>query len=277
MLRVLRIVRRALARSLEDDLFGLAKAGAYSAILTLFPALMVVAAVLASSENTRVFLQEAADALSHILPRGTSAPATSYFLKPGDKSIGVLVTTSLVTLWTASGMMVTWMEGFRYAYQLPKTWGIVRERVIAILLVLGVFAPMMFASALLVFGGQIEIWMMEELSEERLYIVLFWLAVRWLIAAATSVAVIAVIYHFGVPRGQRWHSVLPGATLATAIWFPATLAFGWYITHLAEYNLIYGSLGGAIAILVWLYMVSLIVLFGAEVNALLYPRALTGL
>jgi membrane protein len=276
MLRLLRIVRRALVRSLEDDLFGLAKAGAYSAILTLFPALMVVAAVLASSDNTRIFLQEAADALSHILPRGTSAPATSYFLKP-DKPVGVLITTSLITLWTASGMMVTWMEGFRYAYQLPKTWGIVKERIVAILLVLGVFAPMLFASALLVFGGQIENWMMVELSEERLYIVIFWLAIRWLIAAATSVAVIAVIYHFGVPRGQRWHSVLPGATLATAIWFPATLAFGWYITHLAEYNLIYGSLGGAIAILVWLYMVSLIVLFGAEVNALLYPRALTGL
>src|ERR1041384_4533981 len=140
MLRVLRIVRRALARSLEDDLFGLAKAGAYSAILTLFPALMVVAAVLASSDNTRIFLQEAADALSRILPRGTSAPATSYFLKPGDKPIGVLVTTSLITLWTASGMMVTWMEGFRYAYQLPKTWGIVKERIVAILLALGVFA-----------------------------------------------------------------------------------------------------------------------------------------
>jgi membrane protein len=276
-MRALRIVRRALGRSLEDDLFGLAKAGAYSAILTLFPALMVVAAVLASSESTRAFLEQAADALSRILPRGTSAPATSYFLKPGNKPIGVLITTSLVTLWTASGMMVTWMEGFRYAYQLPKTWGIVKERVIAILLVLGLSIPMIFASALLVFGGQIEKWMTSELSEERLYIVLFWVGIRWIIAGATSVAVIAVIYHFGVPRGQRWHTVLPGATLATTIWFPATLAFGWYITHLAEYNLIYGSLGGAIAILVWLYIVSLIVLFGAEVNALLYPRALTGL
>src|SRR5512133_3847517 len=272
-MRVLRIIQRALVRSLEDDLFGLAKAGAYSAILTLFPALMVVAAVLASSENTRGFLVEAADALGHILPRGTSAPATSYFLRPGDKPIGVLITTSLITLWTASGMMVTWMEGFRYAYQLPKTWGIVKERVIAIVLVLALFVPMIFASAILVFGAQIEDWMMIHLAQEQLYVIVFWMFIRWLVAAATSVAVIAVIYHFGVPRGQRWHSVLPGATLATAIWFPATLAFGWYITHLAEYNLIYGSLGGAIAILVWLYMVSLIVLFGAEVNALLYPRA----
>jgi Predicted membrane protein len=136
---------------------------------------------------------------------------------------------------------------------------------------------MIFASAILVFGAQIEDWMIIHLAEEQLYVVVFWMFIRWVVAAATSIAVISVIYHFGVPRGQRWHSVLPGATLATAIWFPATLAFGWYITHLAEYNLIYGSLGVAIAILVWLYIVSLIVLFGAEVNALLYPRALTGL
>jgi membrane protein len=276
-MRVLRIVGRALSRSLEDDVFGLAKAGAYSAILTLFPALMVLAAILASSENTRLLLDQAADALSHIFPRGTSAPATSYFLRPGDRPIGVLITTSLLTLWTASGMMVTWMEGFRYAYQLPKTWGMVKERIIAILLVLGLFVPMIFASALLVFGRQIEDWMMVHLAAEALYVVVLWLFIRWLIAAATSIAVISVIYHFGVPRGQKWHSVLPGATLATAIWFPATLAFGWYITNLAKYNLIYGSLGGAIAILVWLYIVSLIVLFGAEVNALLYPRALAGL
>ena len=84
----------------------------------------------------------------------------------------------------------------------------------------------------------------------------------------------ALIYHFGVPRTQPWHTVLPGATLATAIWFPATLGFGWYLSNVAEYNVIYGSLGVAIALMVWMYIVSLIVLFGAEVNALLYPRAI---
>jgi membrane protein len=70
--------------------------------------------------------------------------------------------------------------------------------------------------------------------------------------------------------------VIPGATLATAMWFSSTLLFGWYLQHYADYSLIYGSLGAAIALLVWMYMVSLVVLVGAEFNAMIFPRAMLG-
>ena len=103
-----------------------------------------------------------------------------------------------------------------------------------------------------------------------------WTAVRWLIAGLTSIAVIALIYHNAVPRTQPWHSVLPGATLATAVWFGATALFGWYLQRYADYSIIYGSLGVGIALLVWMYMISLIILVGAEFNAMLYPRAMLG-
>ncbi|MGA8502831.1 MAG: YhjD/YihY/BrkB family envelope integrity protein, partial [Candidatus Sulfotelmatobacter sp.] len=73
-----------------------------------------------------------------------------------------------------------------------------------------------------------------------------------------------------------WHSVIPGATLATAMWFSATLLFGFYLRHYADYSIIYGSLGAAIALLVWMYMVSLVVLVGAEFNAMLFPRTMLG-
>ncbi len=270
----LHAMKRALGRSLEDDVFGIAKAGAYSAILTLFPAMMVLAAVIAASNTTQAFLEQISYAVGHILPSGTSQTVMAYFHTPG-RPVGLLVTTSLVTVWTASGVTITWMEGFRYAYQLPKSWGMVHERLIAILMVFLALLPMAFASALLAFGNQIENWMLfHSIREVSPYITLLWRGIRWLTAAVTSVAVVALIYHFGVPRTQPWHTVLPGATLATAIWFPATLLFGWYLTHVAEYSLIYGSLGVPIALLVWMYIVSLIVLFGAEVNALLYPRSL---
>jgi len=103
-----------------------------------------------------------------------------------------------------------------------------------------------------------------------------WTAIRWLIATMTSIAVIALIYHNAVPRTQPWHSVLPGATLATAMWFLATALFGWYLQRYADYSIIYGSLGVGIALLVWMYMVSLVVLVGAEFNAMLFPRAWLG-
>jgi membrane protein len=118
--------------------------------------------------------------------------------------------------------------------------------------------------------------------ELRFYVILLWRLIRWAIALLASVVSIAVIYHFGVPRygvgkGEtgrgRWRETMPGATIATACWFIATIVYGFYLTRFADYSLVYGSLGAGIATLVWLYMVSLSVLIGAEFNAQLYPLA----
>ena len=95
---------------------------------------------------------------------------------------------------------------------------------------------------------------------------------RWAISTLTSIAVISLVYHWGIPRTQPFYRVLPGATLATVAWFTATVGFGWYVTKYANYTAIYGSLGAAIALLVWTYIVSIVVLIGAEFNALVYPR-----
>jgi len=87
--------------------------------------------------------------------------------------------------------------------------------------------------------------------------------------------VIQLIYHNAVPRTQPWHTVLPGAVLATAMWLISTALFGLYLQHYADYSVIYGSLGVGIALLLWMYLISLVVLIGAEFNAMLFPRGLT--
>jgi len=70
--------------------------------------------------------------------------------------VGLLFFTSLLTIWTASGVIISWMEGFRRAYQLPKTWGLLKERLIAISLVLMAGLPLTFATILVAFGSRIE-------------------------------------------------------------------------------------------------------------------------
>jgi membrane protein len=275
-LRFLRLLRLAFWRAFEHDAFAIAKASAYSSILTFFPALVVVGSVLATSQKTEAYLREISYAVGRILPAG-SATAVAYLKGTTQRSLGLLITTSLLTLWTASGVMISWMEGFRRSYQLPKIWGLFKERMIAFALVILAGIPLTFATVLVAFGSRIETRVLFHLGHEfGPYILLLWTAVRWLIAGLTSVAVIALIYHNAVPRTQPWHSVLPGATLATAVWFGATALFGWYLQRYADYSIIYGSLGVGIALLVWMYMISLIILVGAEFNAMLYPRAMLG-
>jgi membrane protein len=194
-----------------------------------------------------------------------------------QRPVSLLITASLLTLWTASGVMISWMEGFRRCYELPKIWGLVKERLISFLLVIFALVPMTFATLLVALGSKVETNILFYTAREySLYILVMWGAIRWLIATLTSIAVIALIYHNAVPRTQPWHSVIPGATLATAMWFSATLLFGFYLKHYADYSIIYGSLGAAIALLVWMYMVSLVVLVGAEFNAMLFPRTMLG-
>jgi membrane protein len=275
-LRFVHLLRKALWRAFEHDAFAMAKASAYSLILTFFPALMVVGSVLATSHKTEVYLREISYAIGKALPAG-SANALAYLKGSNQRPLNLLISTSLLTLWTASGIIVSWMEAFRRAYDLPKVWGLLKERLIAFSLVILAGIPMTFSTVLVAFGSRIETRILFYTDREfGPYILLLWTATRWLIAILTSTAVIALIYHNAVPRTQPWHSVLPGATLATAAWFAATAAFGWYLQRYANYSLIYGSLGAGIALLVWMYIISLIILVGAEFNAMLFPRGVNG-
>ncbi len=276
LLRLVHLLRKALWRAFEHDAFAMAKASAYSLILTFFPALLVLGSVLATSRKTEVYLREISYAIGKALPAG-SATALAYLKGSTQRPLNLLISTSLLTLWTASGIVVSWMEAFRRAYDLPRGWGLVKERLIAFSLVILAGIPMTFSTVLVAFGNRIETRILFYTDREfGPYILLLWTATRWMIAILTSIAVISLIYHNAVPRTQPWHSVLPGAALATAAWFAATAAFGWYLQRYADYSLIYGSLGAGIALLVWMYIISLIILVGAEFNAMLFPRGVNG-
>ena len=275
MFRFARYLRFAFWRAFQHDQFGIAKGAAYSAILTLFPTLLVVAAALAEVGNRALF-REFVRAVTNVLPEGTGGPVRTL-IERSHHPIGILIPTALLTLWTASGIFISWMEGFRNAYLMPKVWGLVHERMMAFLLVFLTFIPMLFATTLMAFGNQIETWLAYQAGHDIApYILLLWTASRWLIASATSVLVILLIYHWGVPRIAPWHLSLPGALLATGMWFPATVLFGWYLRRFSVYSIMYGSLGTAMALLVWLYIIAVIILVGAEFNALIYPKRLTG-
>ena len=277
MARFFRHLRIAFWRAFQHDAFAVAKGVAFSAILTLFPAILVLASILSRSQSSEAFVREIFRALGRILPEGTNATVTQYLTGTRPVETKFLVWISVLTLWTASGAMISWMEGFRHAYQMPKVWGLVKERLIAFLMVILAGVPMGFASFLVVSGNLVERWTMFYVGHEFTpYILGLWTAVRWIIAVLTSIAVIALIYHHGVPRTQPWHRVLPGAVVATMLWVCVTVLFGWYLRHYANYDVIYGSVGTAIALLVWLYLVSMVVLIGAEFNAVRYPRFLFG-
>jgi len=276
MLRFLRLLRLAFWRAFVHDAFAIAKASAYSSILTFFPVLLLIGSTLASWRKGAPYLREISYAIGSIIPAGSNT-VLSYLKGSGQHRGRFLTTTALITLWTASGVMVSWMDGFRRCYELPKTWGLLKERLIAFLLVIFALAPMTFATLLVAVGSKFETRLLPYLDPDfSAYVLLLWGGLRWVIATLTSISVIALIYHNAVPRTQPWHSVIPGAVLATILWFSVTVGFRAYLQHFGDFGTIYGSLGAGMALLVWMYMISLVVLVGAEFNALLFPRAMLG-
>src|ERR1700684_630154 len=200
MLRFFRLLRLAFWGAFVHDAFATAKASAYSSILTFFPVLLIVGSGLANWRKGAPYLREVTYALGSILPVCGNT-ALSYLTGAAQPPVGLLTTTSVITLWTASGVMISWMEGFRRCYELPKTWGLVQERLIAFLLVVFALVPMAFSTLLVAFGSKIETDILFYTAREfSPYILLMWTSIRWLIATLTSIAVIAILYYHAVPR-----------------------------------------------------------------------------
>jgi membrane protein len=274
MVRALDKFRLALLTSLSHDVFGTAKAAAYSAILCLFPTILVLTTLLALTPESDTVRGEMRAAFSEVLPADTMTLLHDYFTNQKVRGEQVVLSAILVSLIAAMGMMLSLMQGFRRAYELPRhDWNFWVERGVALAMVPLCLVPMAFATVTVAFGHQIEQWVVSNSYHVLGPLVLFvWRIVRWSIGLFTTIVVLAMIYQFGTPRRRAWKYVLPGASGAAIIWFLTTLGFGFYLTRFADYSVVYGPLGAVVATLVWLYIATLSVLIGAEFNAHLFPK-----
>ena len=90
---------------------------------------------------------------------------------------------------------------------------------------------------------------------------------RYLVAFVAVSGLTASLYYYGPYRKQRWSCVWPGAILATLLWLASTSGFAWYVRNITNYNVLYGSIGTGIALLVWMYVLAAIAILGCEFNA----------
>lgn len=269
-------VRLAYWNAFQHDCLNTAKATAYSGIFALFPALIILAALVTFLPYAAPLRYQLALFFHHVLPASVAPLLDRYFIssKSSPRSARVVLGTLVVSITGAAGVLGTLMEGFRRAYHLmDDAWGEgwrggVRRYVWSMLLVPISLIPFGAVSVLVIFGHFLLPALRHALPrglDSTFFIVAN--TVRWSLAVGVTVAVIAIIYRFGLPVRPGWRQVLPGAAFATGTWFLTTLGFGWYVTHLANYSKTYGSLGTGVILLLWLFLTALSVLCGAELNA----------
>lgn len=276
MLRWIHSLRRAFLAAAAHDCFNIAQATAYSAIVSLFPALIVSAALVGFIPYSSPLRAQLAGIFGRILPPDVLPLVRGYFAASplNAHSRHVIFSAAFVSVLGASGVIATMMEGFRRAYNRPlHQWSFWHRRRISLMLVPMSLLPLTLISVLVISGHFITVWLWFHVTPEvRTTVLVLSLIIRWTVAVVSSVSVIAVIYYKGTPIEQSFRRTLPGAALATGLWFLTTLAFGWYVTRFANYTRVYGSLGAGIALLIWLYIIALSVLSGAEFNAQIHTE-----
>jgi membrane protein len=273
------LLRRSIYAAFDDGCLGIAKGAAYSALLSFFPVLASAATILVQTRAEFVshFLE---DTLDQIVPPGSETLVMQQFRVTGARPVSLLIAAFAISVWAASGVVKSLMEGFQNIYRVPRSRSFLQTQGVSIALVLLAAFPLVCATALVVFGAQVEGTMLGWMKVDPMLSPLAGLmrlvsrGARYLLAFGTTVSVTCTLYWLGPYRRQRWRYVWPGAVLATIFWLFATSGFAWYVRNIGRYNVMYGSVGAGIALLVWMYLMAVIALIGCEFNAE-YERAAT--
>lgn len=249
----------------ENNIFLVSGGVTYAIVLALFPGLAALVSIYALLFNPNQIEQQV-QALGSVMPDQTREMLTGELHSLASGSHGALsfgaVSGLLLALWSASRGMSGLISALDIAYGQKETRGFVRFNLVAIVLTIGAVIGGLVAIALLgVLPPTIQLL--------GLGVAAKWIAlvVEWPLLIVMMIVGLALLYRYGPDRDEpQWRWVSPGAIVATMLWILASIAFTVYVANFNSYDKTYGSLGGAVIILTWLYLTSFVVLFGAVIN-----------
>jgi membrane protein len=257
----------------RDDALGLAAQLAYYLILALFPFILFLVAVLdAFGSSSPQFVNELFDYLRRVMPAQVFDLIETYTertLRNEDTAPGLLSVGILGTIWAASGAFSALINALNRAYDVQETRPFWKVRGIAVLMTLGLSVLVLGGVLLLIAGPSIGETIAEVFTLGDEFVVV-WNVARWPAALLFMVATVALLFYFAPDAGQPFRWITPGGFVGIALWVLASLAFNVYLSSdFNTYDKTYGSIGTVIVLLLYLYISSLTILFGATLNATL--------
>jgi membrane protein len=263
-------LKRAIGEFQRDDAFGLAAQLAFFLVLSLFPFILVLFSLLGTFSNPE-FASVVLDYLRQVLPEPVYDLVAAYVgevIAGRNPAPGLLSFGILFTIWVSSGAFAAVIRSLNRAYDVEETRPFWKVRGLAILMTLGLSAMILIGVLLLVAGPPIgrTVANVFGLGEEFL---LVWNIARWPAAFLFLVTVVAFIYYLAPDADQPFRWITPGGFVGVVLWVLASLGFRLYVSNFGSFNETYGSIGAAIVLLLYLYVSSLTILFGAELNATL--------
>ncbi len=254
----------------RDDALGLAAQLAYFLILALFPFILVLVSLMGTfgspelaSEVLAYFRKVMPEDAYEIIETFTGNIISGRAEAPGLLSFGILF-----TIWAASGAFAALINALNRAYDVQETRPFWKVRGIAILMMLGLSVLILAGVLLLVVGEPIGKTVANIFGLGDLFLFV-WDIARWPAALFFMVFTVALLYYFAPDVNQPFRWITPGGLIGVLLWVLASVAFNFYVSNFGSYNKTYGSIGAVIVLLLYLYISSLTILFGATLNAIL--------
>ena len=249
------------------DHIGLVAAGvAFYALLAIFPGIAAVMAIAGLVTDPGIIADQL-DQLAAVLPDQAAEIIVGQATEvAGSQEAGLglaAVVGILLALWSASAAMSSMMEGLNVAYDEQETRGFFTRTFLRLALTIGVIIGLFLTVAIiLVLPAVLAFVPLGDLTETIIAVV------RWPIVAGIAILGLATLYRYGPSRDEpEWSWVTPGAGVAVILWLVASVAFAIYLRNFGSYQETFGTLGGVVVLLMWLWISSYIVLLGAELDS----------
>jgi membrane protein len=261
--------RRFVKEFQEDTVVDCAAQLSYYFLFSLFPILFFLVTLVAYLP----FAQGAVDAMleraAPLVPGQVMALVNEHLNSLVDQPRPRLLTLGfVVALWSASRGVNALRKALNLAYDVPESRPFWKTQVVAVLVTLvgTLLIPLSFTLFLL--GGKLGEWLAGWLEfVEMFHVVWSWL--RWPFTAALVMLMLALCYYVLPDVKQRFKYITPGSVVGTGLWLACTWGFTQYVEHFGRYNVMYGSIGGVVVLMMWFYITGLIFIAGGELNAIL--------
>jgi len=239
--------------------------------LSFSPMILVVLGAMAGSVAFRQAFEGIIVRLRIVLPPGTLGILRGFLVRNNEHPWQWVLLGLGGTLLAGTQMMKLLVEGFRKVYRKQEHHGWVAKHLRALLLLGATIVPSIVIVNLVVFGRQVRNWMLHT-SSMPVLIRLGWSGLYIVVSLLIALFVLSFVYRIGCPGDQTWDSVLPGAGVATVLWWTVSICLGFYLRQV-PYSLVYGGLAVTIGLMLWMQLTATILLIGAAYNAELRDSA----
>lgn len=259
-------------RILNHDTLSYGGSLTYFLVLSIFPFLI---SLINAINFSGILDPEYIFSLLDVLPSEIQSIVTDFLRELQSSSSGSFFTISFVAgLFTASTAVFKLIKIINSSYGFDEKRGFIKLRLIALFFTLSLITMLFMLILTQIFGQIIYVTVIKYLDIDNEFFEMMWRIAKNIIPLIYMLVTFILLYKFSPSRSREnmvtFRGVLPGAIFSTFGVIIVSLVFGFYVSNFGKYSITYGSLGGIIVFLIWLYLLSTIILIGAEINATLY-------